>query len=99
MSEKNYGFIDEIAAEYLQSIEPGAGSNGVPSGFAGLDLKTGGFGKGDLTVVAARPAMGKTALALTSARFLSVKNKRPVLFFSLEMSKEQIAARILASEA
>ncbi len=99
MSEKNYEFIDVIAAKYLQSVNGDMAGNGVPSGFTELDQMTGGFGKGELTVVAARPAVGKTALALTSARFLSVKNKRPVLFFSLEMSKEQIAARILASEA
>ncbi len=99
MSEKSYEFIDEIAVRYLQEVLSGVSNTGVQTGFIDLDYKTGGFHKGEVTVVAARPAMGKTAFALSAARILSVKNKRPVLLFSLELSKEQIAARVLSAEA
>ncbi|MBI5141658.1 MAG: replicative DNA helicase [Nitrospirae bacterium] len=72
---------------------------GVPSGFRDLDEKTAGFQPGDLVIIAGRPSMGKTAVALNIAQNVAVRNKEPVGLFSLEMSKEQLVLRMLCSEA
>lgn len=72
---------------------------GVPSGFRDLDDKTSGFQPSDLIIIAGRPAMGKTSLALNIAQYAAQETKSPVLFFSLEMSKESLAMRLLCSEA
>lgn len=72
---------------------------GVPSGFSELDYKTAGFHGSDLILIAARPAMGKSAFALNIATNAAVKSNVPVVIFSLEMSKEQMVNRILCSEA
>ena len=72
---------------------------GVPSGFADLDDLTAGFQPGDLVIVAARPSVGKTALALNVAQHVGTKTGRTVGIFSLEMSKEQLFLRMLTSEA
>ena len=74
------------------------GITGVPSGFADLDLRTAGFHNSELIILAARPAMGKTAFALNIATN-AAKSDIPVLLFSLEMSKEQLVNRVLCSEA
>ncbi|MCE1247565.1 MAG: replicative DNA helicase [Firmicutes bacterium] len=70
---------------------------GVPTNFKDFDQLTAGFQKSDLIILAARPAMGKTALALNIAMNAAVKSKLPVAIFSLEMSKEQLALRFLCS--
>ncbi len=72
---------------------------GVPTGYKDLDNMLAGFQKSDLIILAARPSMGKTALALNLANNIAKKNKKPVLVFSLEMSKEQLVDRILAMES
>lgn len=72
---------------------------GVSTGYPDLDLLTSGFQKSDLIILAARPAMGKTALALNIATEVSLRSKIPVAVFSMEMPKEQIAMRLLCSEA
>lgn len=72
--------------------------SGVTSGYPDLDYLTQGFQKSDLIIVAGRPSMGKTALCLNIAVNVVKKIKLPVLFFSLEMSKEQLIYRLLASE-
>jgi replicative DNA helicase len=72
---------------------------GVPTGFRDLDQKTSGFQRGDLIIIAGRPGMGKTALALNIARNASENSGEPVAIFSLEMSKEQLSLRLLSSEA
>jgi len=72
---------------------------GVPSGFTDLDEMTSGFQPGDLVIIAGRPSMGKTALALNVAQHVGVERKDPVGIFSLEMSKEQLVLRMLCSEA
>jgi len=72
---------------------------GVPSGFSSLDELTSGFQKSDLIVIASRPSVGKTALSLNIAEHLAVDNKVPTIIFSLEMSKEQLAQRLLCSRA
>ncbi len=73
--------------------------SGVPTGFKKLDALTSGFQKSDLIIIAARPGMGKTALALNFARNAAVDADVPVAFFSLEMSKEQLSMRLLCAEA
>lgn len=72
---------------------------GVPTGFKDLDNILAGFQKSDLIVLAARPSMGKSALALNLAHNVAVESKKPVLVFSLEMSKEQLVDRMLARES
>lgn len=72
---------------------------GVPTGFKDLDAILAGLQKSDLFILAARPSMGKTALALNLAHNVAVKSAQPVLVFSLEMSKEQLVDRMLAMES
>jgi replicative DNA helicase len=72
---------------------------GVPTGFADLDELTNGFHPGQLIIVAARPALGKSTLALDFCRAASIKNNLPSIFFSLEMGKSEIAMRLLSAEA
>ena len=76
----------------------GKGITGIPSGYRRLDQLTSGFQKGDFIVLAARPSMGKTALALTVAANAAIEGM-PVGFFSLEMSAEQLTLRLLSSES
>ncbi|HCC71882.1 MAG TPA: replicative DNA helicase, partial [Bacteroidales bacterium] len=71
---------------------------GVPSGFTKLDRLTSGWQKSDLIIVAARPSMGKTALALTMARNMSVVHKKSVAVFSMEMSAVQLVNRLIVAE-
>lgn len=73
--------------------------SGIPTGFKKLDTLTSGLQSSDLIILAARPGMGKTAFSLNMARNIAVDARVPVLFFSLEMSKEQLSMRLLCSEA
>ncbi|MBW6411793.1 replicative DNA helicase [Clostridium sp. YB-6] len=72
---------------------------GVGSGFSDLDAKTSGFQKGDMVLIAARPSMGKTTFALNIAEHAALREGKSVVIFSLEMSKEQLAYKLLCSEA
>ena len=72
---------------------------GITSGFLDLDAKTSGFQRSDLVIIAARPAMGKTAFALNIAQQAAIKGNANVLIFSMEMSKEQLGQRLLAMES
>jgi replicative DNA helicase len=72
---------------------------GIPSGFADLDELTTGFQPGDLVIIGGRPSMGKTALGLNIAQHVALEMREPVAVFSLEMSKEQLALRMLCAEA
>jgi len=72
---------------------------GVPSGFPSLDAKLAGFQKSDLIILAARPSVGKTSLALDIARLAATKHNIPVGIFSLEMSAQQLVDRMLAAES
>jgi replicative DNA helicase len=83
--------------EQLQAAK--GGITGVPTGFYDLDEMTGGFQKGDLVIVAARPSMGKTAMVTGVALHASISHQIPTAVFSLEMSKEQLVQRMLCSEA
>lgn len=73
--------------------------SGLPTGFSQLDMMTAGLQKSDLIIVAARPSMGKTSLCLSIAQHVAIREKQTVAVFSLEMSKEQLALRMLCSEA
>lgn len=72
---------------------------GLPTGFPDFDNMCTGLNKSDLVIIGARPAMGKTSFALNMARNVAVKTGKKVLFFSLEMSKEQLAQRVISTEA
>ena len=72
---------------------------GVPTGFQALDNKLSGFQNSDLIILAARPSMGKTSLALDIARMAAIKHKVPVGIFSLEMSSQQLVDRMLSAES
>ncbi len=95
--------IKDVLAENLSRLEDlmkqNAKITGVPTGFTALDLRTTGLQPSDLILIAARPAMGKTSFALNIATNAAVRYNIPVAIFSLEMSKEQLANRILSSEA
>ena len=75
------------------------GITGVPTGFGDLDEMTGGFQKGDLTILAARPSMGKTSLVTGMALHAAIAHQTDVALFSLEMSRDQIVQRMLCHEA
>ena len=72
---------------------------GIPSGFADLDNLTSGFQNSEFVVIGARPSVGKTALALTMAAYIAVQQRKPVGFFTLEMSAVALMQRLLAAEA
>lgn len=99
---KDYSSMDDLTLKAIKQIEElaekGDEFTGVPSGYTELDRKTSGWQKSDLVIVAARPAMGKTAFTLNMARNAAVMNF-PTAFFSLEMSATQLATRLISSEA
>ncbi|MCX7822739.1 MAG: replicative DNA helicase [Syntrophobacterales bacterium] len=101
--QNSYFPIDSIVRQNLIFIETlrnrQEAITGIPSHFTDLDRLTAGFQRGDLIVIAGRPGMGKTAFALNIARNVAVESERPVAFFSLEMSKEQIGMRLMCMEA
>ncbi len=88
------------AYERLEKLQEGEGKlRGVPTGFPSLDYKLSGFQKSDLIIIAARPSVGKTTLALDITRKIAVEHGKSVAFFSLEMSKDQLTDRLLSAEA
>jgi len=88
------------SVEHLHKLqEERGGLTGVPSGYVDLDELTGGFQNSDLVIVAGRPGMGKTALALNIMRNAAIDAEIPVAFFSLEMSRMQVTLRLFCSEA
>ncbi len=90
-----------LLEQTFEALEANQGQliTGLSSGYNQLDEMTSGFQNGDMIILAARPSMGKTALLLNMAEYMSITDKRPVAIFSMEMSKEQLAQRILASHA
>ena len=92
--------LKEVLLENLNIIDKAAsmdgGMTGITSGFTDLDEKTSGLQRSDLIVLAARPAMGKTAFALNIAQHAAVKGGAKVVIFSMEMSKEQLGQRLLS---
>lgn len=95
--------VSNIVQESIRLVEQRYDNKGmvtgVPTGFTALDHMTAGFQPSDLVVIAARPAMGKTALALSVAGWVGISEQKAIAIFSLEMSKEQIVLRMLCSEA
>ncbi len=100
---RSYVSMDTVIIETIKEIEKTKNHQdelrGVPTGFTELDALTGGFQRSDLLILAARPGMGKTALALTIARNMAVDYNRPVAIFSLEMSAVQLTTRLISGEA
>src|SRR5207244_790910 len=94
--------LKELIWPTMERIEQLHGSQGaltgVASGFTDLDSLTAGFQRGDLVIVAARPSMGKTALALNVVQHAGIEHNVGIAVFSLEMSKEQLVQRLLCSE-
>jgi len=99
------GFVslEELAQESVDAIQKAHEEKklitGVPTGFSDLDSLMSGFQRGDLVIIAARPSMGKTSLALNIAQHVGTKTGLTVGVFSLEMSREQLFLRMLSSEA
>ncbi|MEG2348144.1 MAG: replicative DNA helicase [Clostridia bacterium] len=102
-NSRGYSSIKEILIHNFDSLEnmfQNKGTvSGIESGFIDLDAKISGLNPSDLIIVAARPAMGKSAFVLNIANFVAKQAKIPVMVFSLEMSKEQMVNRILSSES
>ena len=102
-NQKGYSPIKDVLVESFTKLEELYNRKqhitGVPTGFSELDYKTAGLHGSELILVAARPAMGKTAFALNIATNAALRGNAPVAIFSLEMSKDQLVNRILCSEA
>jgi replicative DNA helicase len=100
---KGFTLIKDALADSFDRLDElhkqGEGLRGVPTGFKDLDDSLAGMQKSNLLILAARPGVGKTSLALNIAQSLAVKYKRPVGFFSLEMSKEELVDRLLVAQA
>ena len=101
--QKGYSPLKDVLVESFTKLEELYNRKqhitGVPSGFTDLDYRTAGFHGSELILIAARPAMGKTAFALNIATNAALRANVPVAVFSLEMSKEQLVNRILCSES
>lgn len=101
--KNDYAKIQDVLLTNIKIIDQAAQNKdkivGIPTGFKDLDEKTSGLQRSDLIIVAARPAMGKTAFALNIAQQSAVKAGSSVIIFSLEMSKEQLGQRLLAMQA
>lgn len=82
----------------VKSLRGKQGLSGVPSGFKAVDKETGGWQPSDLIIIAARPAMGKTAFILSMARNIAVDQNIPLALFSLEMASVQLIMRMISSE-
>ena len=102
-NQKGYTQIKDVLVETFAELEKLYNQKetitGVPTGFADLDYKTAGLHNSDLVLIAARPAMGKSAFVLNIATYAAINTKKPVVIFNLEMSKEQLVNRMLCSEA
>ncbi len=102
-NSKGYSSMKEILVTAFDMIENMYQNknkvSGIESGFIDLDNKISGLNPSDLIIIAARPAMGKSAFVLNIANFVAMHMKTPVMIFSLEMSKEQMVTRILSSES
>jgi replicative DNA helicase len=99
---RNFEDMPSLVKQAIEDIESAKNSDshmrGVPSGYVELDRITSGWQKSDLVILAARPAMGKTAFALSMARNIAVQFDKPVAVFSLEMSAVQLVTRLISSE-
>ncbi|HET6310185.1 MAG TPA: replicative DNA helicase [Candidatus Nitrosotalea sp.] len=96
---KLYDLLGPAMERISLQMESGQGIVGIPTGFHDLDRMTGGFKDSDLIIVAGRPSMGKTSLALNISLHAALEGKKSVAIFSLEMSKEQLTERLLTEQA
>lgn len=100
---KNYDSMSTLVRTAIKQIESAKGQDGsvigVPSGFTDLDRMTSGWQPSDLIILAARPAMGKTAFVLTLARNAAIDFGKPVAVFSLEMASVQLVTRLISAES
>src|SRR6202165_1184152 len=94
-----YDLLGPAMERISLQMESGQGIVGIPSGFHDLDRMTSGFKDSDLIIIAGRPAMGKTSLALNVGLHAALEAKRAIAIFSLEMSKEQLTERLLTEQA
>ncbi len=101
--QQGFASLKDVLVQAFDSIEKlydeKKGVTGLSTGFTDLDRVTSGFQNSDLIIIAARPSMGKTTLALNMTQQIAVKEKMPTAFFSMEMSKEQLAQRLLCAES
>ena len=101
-NSRGYASIKEVLISTFDELEKKFQNkskiSGIESGFIDLDAKTSGLNPSDLIIIAARPAMGKSAFVLNIANYVAQHMKTPVMIFNLEMSKEQVVNRILCSE-
>jgi replicative DNA helicase len=101
--QQDFRAIEDVLHEELDKLHrlslEGTSLTGTPSGFRDLDEITGGFQPGNLIIIAARPAMGKSALVCNIAENAAVEHNRPVALFSLEMAEAELAQRFVASQA
>src|SRR5437588_389608 len=96
---KLYDLLGPAMERISMQMESGQGIVGIPSGFHDLDRMTSGFKDSDLIIVAGRPSMGKTSLALNVGLHAALEAKKSIAIFSLEMSKEQLTERLLTEQA
>lgn len=100
---KSFTSVKDTLAESFDRLDElhksGGGIRGVATGFSDLDDALAGMQKSNLLILAARPGVGKTSLALNIAQYVAVKEKRPVGYFSLEMSREELVDRLLVAQA
>lgn len=94
-----HDLLNESFTRIMRLYEAGVDVTGAPSGFRELDKLTSGFQPGNLVIIAARPSMGKSALALCTAANLGIRHQIPVALFTLEMSSEEVMQRMMCSEA
>jgi replicative DNA helicase len=99
--KKDYTQIDPVVSQAISVIQKAAantdGLTGITSGYTGLDDKTSGWQPSDLVIIAGRPAMGKTAFALSMAKNIAADHRIPIAFFSLEMSNVQLVNRLISN--
>ncbi|MBW6462822.1 MAG: replicative DNA helicase [Dethiobacteria bacterium] len=101
--QQGFASLKEVLVQAFDRIEKlydeKKGVTGISTGFTDLDRLTSGLQNSDLIVIAARPSMGKTTLALNMAQQIAVREKKPTAIFSMEMSKDQLAQRLLCAES
>ena len=99
--QRGFAQLSHVLHTTLEELEerPGSMLTGVPSGFIDFDRLSQGLNRGNLIIIAGRPGMGKTSFALNVAQHVTIRERKPVGIFSLEMSQQELALRILCSEA
>jgi replicative DNA helicase len=99
--QRGFAQLSHVLHTTLEELEerPGSMLTGLPSGFMDFDRISQGLNRGNLIIIAGRPGMGKTSFALNVAQHIAIRERKPVGIFSLEMSQQELALRILCSES